>query len=363
MTLVRPEVEALAPYNAGMTLAELVARHRPVRIAKLGSNENPLGPSPRVLEGLTIDSTALRLYPDPAGTALRERLAAGLGVAADRIILGNGSEDLLSVICRAVLRPGDRVVTLYPSFPLHEDYATLQGATVTRIGLRDDLTIDVAGLSEAAAQGPRVVIFANPMNPAGCWLGPEELERVVAATADDTLLVIDEAYIEYAQGPGYGDALERLRDRKRPFVVLRTFSKAWGLAGLRVGYGITHDAGFRDRLDRVRTPFNVNALAQQAALLALDDPSHVEGVVALARDERARLAGFLTACSLTVAPSRGNFLFFDCGRDATEVYDGLLRQGVIVKPWRQPGYTSFLRVSVGSTAENDHFMAVLAMLV
>lgn len=363
LRLVRPEVEALAPYNAGMTLAELTARYHPVRVAKLGSNENPLGPSPHVLANLTVDSTALRLYPDPACNALRDRLAAKLGVAGDRLILGNGSEDLLSVICRTVLRPGDGIVTLYPSFPLHEDYATLQGATVERIGLRDDLTIDIAALAAAAARGPRLVIFANPMNPTGNWLSPDELARIVTATPRDTLLVVDEAYFEYAQGPDYADALDVLRDLDRPFVVLRTFSKAWGLAGLRVGYGITHNADFRDRLDRVRTPFNVNALAQAAALLALDDPGYVDDVVALARTERERVSAFLTARGLTVVPSKGNFLFFDCGRDSGDFVEGLLRQGVIVKPWKQPGYTNYVRVSIGSAAENDHFMAALAGLL
>ena len=363
MSLVRPEVEALAPYNAGMTLAELTARYQPARIAKLGSNENPLGPSPHVLADLALDSATLRLYPDPACSALRDRLAARLDVAGDRVIIGNGSEDLLSVICRAVLRPGDRVVTLYPSFPLHEDYATLQGATVERIGLRPDLTIDVAALADAAARGPRLVIFANPMNPTGNWLNPAELATIATATPRDTMLVIDEAYFEYAQGPDYADALDLLQDHDRPFVVLRTFSKAWGLAGLRVGYGVTHNAQFRDRLDRVRTPFNVNAIAQAAALLALDDPGHVDSVVALSRSERDRVGAFLTARGLTVVPSKGNFLFFDCGRDSGEFVEGLLRQGVIVKPWKQPDYTSFIRVSIGSAAENDHFMAALSGLL
>lgn len=363
MTLVRPEVEALAPYNAGMTLAELTARYRPARIAKLGSNENPLGPSPHVLANLRLDTAGLRLYPDPAGSALRDRLAAELGVAGDRLVLGNGSEDLLAVICRTVLRPGDRVLTLYPSFPLHEDYATLQGAAVLRVPLRADLTIDVAALAAAAAHGPRLVIFANPMNPVGSWLNPAELAEIAAATPVDTLLVIDEAYFEYAQGPGYADALEILRGRDRPFIVLRTFSKAWGLAGLRVGYGVTHDAAFRDRLDRVRTPFNVNAIAQAAALLALDDPGHVADVVARTGTERERVRRFLETRGLVTAPSRGNFLYFDSGRDSAGFVEGLLRQGVIVKPWKQPGYTRFIRVSIGSADENDHFMAALEVLI
>jgi len=343
-----------------MTLEAIIERYAPARIAKLGSNENPLGPTPLVTSTLGLGADFLRLYPDPHGDQLRRALAARLGVDPDTIILGNGSEDLIAIIARAVIRSGDRVATLYPSFSLHEDYAIALGATIQRVGLRDDLSIDVDALVEAARGGPRILVFSNPMNPAGCWLSGADLSRVVDALPKDCLLVVDEAYFEYAEGDDYADAIALLRSDDRPWIILRTFSKAWGLAGLRVGYGVVGSAALRGMFDLVRTPFNVNSVAQAAALIALSDPDHLREVVSLARSERARMFDWLSARGLRVVPSKGNFLFFDCGGNASDFVEELLPQGVIVKPWKQPGYDQFIRVSIGSPAENAHFMAAMS---
>ncbi|MFC6486469.1 histidinol-phosphate transaminase [Nitratireductor sp. GCM10026969] len=357
--LIRPEVQGLSPYNAGLTLAEVKARHDPPRIAKLGSNENPLGPSSKV-DALAGELRALaRHYPDPSGTALAAAIAEAFSLMPGQVILGNGSEDLIAVICRTVLRPGDRVVTLYPSFPLHEDYAAIMGARVERVGLNDDLTIDVDKLLSVVRAPARMVIFSNPMNPVGSWLDPAALGRVVDALHPDTLLVVDEAYAEYATGEDYSSALSLLEGGTRPRIVLRTFSKAYGLAGFRIGFGLVSEPGLRAYLDRARTPFNTNALAQAAARVALGDTEHLARVVALAVSERQRVSERLAAMGLRTAPSKGNFLFVDMGGDAAAVSEKLLRHGVIVKPWRQEGYRSFMRVTVGSREENDHFLEAL----
>ncbi len=360
--LVRDEVKSISPYNAGLTIEDVRSRYGAETISKLGSNENPLGASPKVQAAIVHALAGVHLYPDPAGNELRGALAAGLGVAADRIVLGNGSEDLLSVVCRTVLRPGDAMVTLYPSFPLHEDYAAMMGASVERIGLKDDLSIDVQGLIDAVARTPRMVMFANPMNPVGAWLTGGELRRVVDALQPGTLLVVDEAYVEYARGEGYADAVELLKDVDLPWIVLRTFSKAWGLAGLRLGYGVMGNSSLGSFLDRVRTPFNANLLAQVAARAALEDTAHVGKVVELAVGERERVAACLRSKGFRVAPSKGNFLFFDCGENAVAFCERLLRQGLIVKPWKQPGYESFVRVSIGTPADNDRFLHVLSQV-
>ncbi|MGX7871625.1 histidinol-phosphate transaminase [Mesorhizobium sp. ORM6] len=361
--MVRTEVTRLSPYNSGLTIGEVMQRYAPARIAKLGSNENPLGPSPTLATMMQAGPEMFRLYPDPAGRELRRAIATRHEVRDEQIILGNGSEDLLSVISRAVLRPGDAVVTLYPSFPLHEDYATLMGATIKRVGVNSDLTIDVDALITAVRQRPRMLLFSNPMNPVGSWLPAGDLSKVLDAVGDETLIVVDEAYAEYAEGDDYTSSLPFLGKRDRPWIVLRTFSKAFGLAGLRIGFGIVGDPELRALLDRVRTPFNVNGVAQAAALAALADEEHLTKVVALATMERARLKGFLTDKGLTVAPSRGNFLFFDCRQNASVFVEGLLRQGVIVKPWKQEGFDTYVRVSIGSPAENDHFMSALSQLL
>ncbi len=361
--MVRAEVTRLSPYNSGLTIDEVMLRYAPARIAKLGSNENPLGPSPLLATMMPAGSEMFRLYPDPAGRKLRQAIGERYAVAGDQVILGNGSEDLLSVISRAVLRPGDAVVTLYPSFPLHEDYATLMGATVKRVAVNGDLTINVGALVEAARERPRMLLFSNPMNPVGSWLSGGDLSRVLDAVGDETLIVIDEAYAEYAEGDGYASSLPYLGKLDRPWIVLRTFSKAFGLAGLRIGFGIVGDPELRALLDRVRTPFNANGMAQAAALAALADEGHLARVVALARAQRARVENFLTSKGLEVAPSRGNFLFFNCREDASAFAESLLREGVIVKPWKQEGFDTYVRVSIGSAFENDHFMAVLSDLL
>lgn len=284
--MVRTEVNRLSPYNSGLTIDEVMERYAPARIAKLGSNENPLGPSPTLATTMHAGSEMFRLYPDPAGRKLRQAIGDKYAVAEGQIILGNGSEDLLSVISRAVLRPGDAVVTLYPSFPLHEDYATLMGATVKRVVVNDDLTINVDALVEAVRERPRMLLFSNPMNPVGSWLSGGDLSRVLDAVGDETLIVIDEAYAEYAKGDDYASSLPYLEKLEQPWIVLRTFSKAFGLAGLRIGFGIVGDPELRALLDRVRTPFNANAMAQAAALAALADDEHLAKVVALANAER-----------------------------------------------------------------------------
>ncbi|EFM56063.1 histidinol-phosphate transaminase [Brucella inopinata] len=360
---LRPELARLAPYNAGLTVEDVAKRPGVTRIAKLGSNENPLGPDPAIPQALEAALQHIAIYPNPSGRALLKKLATKHGTSADRLVLGNGSEDLLAVLARAVLRPGDRVVTLYPSFPLHEDYARLMGAEVTRIGLTPEGRIDVDALVHAVASPVRLVLFANPMNPAGVWLSPQELGRVLDAVHPETVTCLDEAYHEYAEGDGYASAEARLATHRGPLLILRTFSKAWGLAGLRVGYGLTNNSELKRGLDLVRTPFNVNIMAQVAAEAALDHPQSVAEAVALVQRERPRMQNGIEALGLRVLPSRGNFLFFDAARPAADLAEALLEKGVIVKPWRQPGYETWLRVSVGKKADNDQFLSALATVL
>ncbi|WP_422072065.1 histidinol-phosphate transaminase [Tranquillimonas rosea] len=358
---LRPELGALSPYNAGLTLDEVAARPGVTRIAKLGSNENPFGPPPEI--AAAVSEAALNVYPDPVGRRLSARLAELHGVAPGQVMLGNGSEDLLNVLARAVLRPGDRVVTLYPSFPLHEDYAAMMGARVERVPIGATGRIDVTALCEAVAAPARLVVFSNPMNPVGAFLSPDALDEVMSAVHPDTVVCLDEAYHEYAAGPDYGTGDPYLDRHAGPLLILRTFSKAWGLAGLRVGYGVTNSADLRRGMDLVRTPFNVNAPAQAAGLAALDHPEAVERTVGVVREERARVAAALTEQVLAVLPSGGNFLFFDLGVPAAPVAERLLDYGVIVKAWGQPGWETWMRVSIGRPEDNDQFLEALAAVL
>lgn len=358
--IIRPELKRIAPYNSGLTLDEVRQKYHVNTIAKLGSNENPLGPTEKIFNLANELADLSRLYPDPQGRQLCARLAEMHGVKPEQIILGNGSEDLIAVICRSVVRPGDDVVTLYPSFPLHEDYTVLMGGNVNRICVQDDLEVDVPALAAATSDAPRMVMFSNPMNPVGTWLTPADMQSLLASHGANTLLVIDEAYAEYAGGPDYPDAVKMLRDRpNRNWVVLRTFSKAYGLAGLRIGYGIVGEPILCDFLNRARTPFNTNAVAQAAAMLALDDTEHLLQSVKLALNERSRVDARLRELGFVAARSKGNFLFFDVKQDASMASERLLKQGVIVKPWKQEGFRSFLRVSIGYERENAQFLTAI----
>jgi len=349
------------------------ARYGVSEIARLASNENPYGPSPAVARALVDLAARAGTYPDANSTALRAAIAQRTGAQPGEVVIGNGSEDILQMLCQALLSPGDRVLTQRPAFGLHEIYPRMMGAQVELLTLTPELGFDVDAWCAALARGPKVVMLANPSNPVGCMFDAADFARLLAAVPAGTLLVVDEAYYEYARlAPGYPDVLALLRawqaagEGRSPWIVLRTFSKAWGLAGLRVGYGIASDAALVQLLDRVRTPFNVNLAAQAAALAAWGDEAFMAQAVARTVQQREALAAQLRALAgsvwpgLRIAPSAANFLFVDLGRANAPVNEALLARGIIVKPWKEPGFETFIRVSVGTDADNARFVQALA---
>ncbi len=362
--IARPEARDLPAYNAGLSSDAVRRRFGVDHIARLGSNENPFGPSPAVGATLAALAQSVGQYPDANCVALRAAIAARTSMPTDAVVIGNGSENLLELLCLAFLAPNDRVVTLLPSFGLHEIFPRMMGAQVDMVPVTTAMEFDIEAWCAALAGGaraPRMAILSNPSNPVGCMLDATAFDRIVAATPPETLLVIDEAYYEYARlSPGFPDALAVLRRQSRPWIVLRTFSKAWGLAGLRVGYGLASHAELVRMLDRVRTPFNVNLAAQVAALAAWEDPDHMAASVRTTVDQRDRLAGQLRALGVTVAPSAANFLFVNVHRPNGPVAEALLSRGIIIKPWKEAGYETFIRVSVGVEADNGRFLGALA---
>lgn len=357
--LARPEVRGLPAYNAGLSSEVVRQRYGVQHVARLASNENPFGPSPAV--GLALAHLALSagLYPDANCRALRAAIAARTGAQPEQVVVGNGSENILEMLCQAFLEPGDRVVTLLPSFGLHEIYPRMMGARVQMLPVTAALEFDVDAWVAALTQGPapKLAMLSNPSNPVGCMLDATAFRRIVQATPQETLLVIDEAYYEYAlHAPGFPDALAELRAQNRPWIVLRTFSKAWGLAGLRVGYGIASDARLVQMLDRVRTPFNVNVAAQTAALAAWNDAAYMQQCVSKTVAQREVLTAQLRSMDVVMAPSATNFLFLDLQRPNGPVTEALLARGVVVKPWKEAGYESFIRVSIASAEDNALFL-------
>ncbi|KVL51676.1 histidinol-phosphate aminotransferase [Burkholderia cepacia] len=359
--LVRDEVLRIAPYNAGLSDDAVRARYSPRTIVRLASNENPLGMSAAVPAAIRECATAV--YPDARCEALRAALAVATGIAPNRIVTGNGSEDIIKMLCEAFLEPGDRVVTASPSFGLHESCPTMMGATVDLVPITSALTYDVPALAAALRCGAKMLLLGNPSNPVGCVLDTAGLRTLIDAAPADALIVIDEAYYEFAAGTGYADSIALLAAQHRPWIVLRTFSKAYGLAGLRAGYGLASDPSLVDLLNRVRTPFNVNAFAQVAAIAALRDADHVERTVALVAAQRDWMREQLGRLGLEPAPSRANFLFVDLKRNAADVAEQLLAHGIIVKPWKETGYESFLRISIGTPADNAALVTALRTIM
>ncbi|WP_421527311.1 histidinol-phosphate transaminase [Pseudomonas brenneri] len=356
--LVRPSVRRLPLYDPGADPRKLGTP----TVTKLSNCENPLGMSPAAAAALARQGGAgLERYPDPSGRALRLLIGGQLDIDPARIILGNGSENILELLCLALLDPQDRVVTQQPCFSLHESLPLMMGAQVDKVSLNDDFSLNLPAWTAALQPPAKMLMLSTPCNPVGTALSSVELTELVAAAHPDTLLVIDEAYFEFVEDGA--DALAILGAQTRPWIILRTFSKAYGLAGLRIGYGIASHPSLIDALHRVRTPYNVNQPAQEAAQAAWLDQAHVVRSREFITIERQRLALGLQAAGFRVAPSQANFLFVDTACNALEVVEELLKDGIIVKAWREPGYTGFIRVSLGLVEQNQAFLASLQRAV
>ncbi|WP_354463121.1 histidinol-phosphate transaminase [Mesorhizobium shangrilense] len=350
----RQEVTALPIYNAGISASTAQQVSGRQDIAALASNENPYGASPAVATALR--SLVPSRYSDSASGALRQALSDKLGTATDRIVCGNGSEELIAALCRAYLQKDDTVLTISPCFGLHEIEPMAAGAHVIKVPMTTAFDYDVDALVRELARRPKIVFISSPSNPAGKALSLPELNRLLDAVQPATLFVLDEAYFELID-PGYPDGLKVLTQRLAlSWVVLRTFSKAYGLAGLRVGYGISSDDSIAQAMRACLTTFNINAAAQLAAVAALQDDGWTREASAKIRRDRAILADRLRELGVRVVPSQTNFLFIDVATEAAPVASALLQKGIIVKPWTEASYTNFLRVSIGTAGDNERFV-------
>ncbi len=352
-------IQRLAPYPPGMPLEELEREYGITGSIKLASNENPFGPSPRAIEAIRDVLASLHRYPDGSGFYLRHALAKRIGVAADAIILGNGSNDIIELVVRAFLRPGDEAVMADQAFVIYQMVVQATGAVPRAVPLRR-FTHDLEAMAAAIGPTTRLVFLANPNNPTGTIYKRDAWEDFLAAVPPNVLIVADDAYADYVEDPEYPDSLVYQR-RDRLLLTLRTFSKIYGLAGLRVGYGVG-PLEVIEVLNRIRQPFNVNALAQVAAIAALGDREHVERTRA---NNRAGLAFLREVCERLgrpYVPSWANFLLVDVG-DGAQVYEALLRRGVIVRPMEVYGFQRHLRVTVGTPEENQRFAEALTAVL
>ena len=357
--LIRKDVADLPTYNAGLALDQFKAKYGVDCLAKLDSNESPLGPSPRAVQAMQKAAAGVWRYPDAGNAGLRAKIAEQANTTSKNVIFGNGSEDLIGALFRATIRPNDHVVTICPSFGLHEFGAMMFGATVTKVPFNADWSFPVAGLCDALKSKPRVLIFSSPSNPAGPAISEQEFRTILAAADPATLVCFDEAYVEFIAPDQQFDALAILAETGHPGLILRTFSKAFGLAGVRVGYGVATDTQLVTAMMKTRNPFGVNALAVAAASEAIDDTAHLARVVAQATSERDRVAAALSAKGFVCAPSEANFVFFDTGAPASVLVEKLRTKGVLIKAWQEAPYENWARVTIGSPDENDIFLSAL----
>jgi len=353
-------VRGLAAYQPGKPVEELERELGITGAIKVASNENPLGPSPRAVAALPAALPHLHLYPDAGGHALRAELSAHLGVAADRVILGAGSNELLYQIVLALCEPTDEVLTHRCAFLSYRLAAQVAGRPFVEAPTTAVLGCDVDALIAAMTPATKLVVLGTPNNPTGSVITRAELDRIVAALPPRALVVVDEAYAEYAAAWPEVDHADGLAAAARDprVIVLRTFSKIYGLAGLRVGYGVGYPAVI-ELLGRVGRTFNVSSLAQVAARAALADRDHVAASAAWARRAIEALRKEIVAPGVTVLPSLANFVLIDTGRPSAPLYDRLLREGVIVRPMAAWGLPNHLRVSVAAERDQPRVIAAL----
>ena len=354
--LVPPYIRELAPYVPGKPIEE-VERELNMHAIKLASNENPLGASPLAIAAAQKALAASNRYPDGSGFYLREALAKKHGIPVESIILGGGSTELIDLSARIALVPGDCGVTSYGSFPLYYIAIRATGASFLDVPMHD-YQFDLEAIARDLPEETKLIFLANPNNPTGTMFSADNLDTFLSRVPEHILVVLDEAYYDYVDDPNYSRSIDIVRGG-RNLIVLRTFSKVYGLAGLRIGYGIG-PAALLAEMNKIRGPFNTSGVAQAAASAALDDTEHVRRSVESNRAGLAQMASGLHSLKIKFVPSVANFLLVIFGTDTEPLVEELLKHGVIVRPMRWMGFPTALRVTVGTHEENEKFLRALA---
>lgn len=362
--LAVPSVRTLAPYVPGKPIEELEREYGLSDIVKLASNENPLGPGPKARAAMEAAAKDIGLYPDGGGFALKQALARKHGCAIESITLGNGSNDVLVMIAETFLDGRAEAVYSQYGFAVYPIAVQATGATARVAPAYPErhtmaLGHDLDAMARLVNERTRVVFVANPNNPTGTWIESAALKSFIAALHATTLVVMDEAYIEYVEDAAFPDSSRWLNEFPN-LIVTRTFSKAYGLAGLRVGYALSSPA-IANMLNRVRQAFNVNSIALAAATAALEDAAHLRESVELNREGMRQVEAGIDQLGLRRYPSRGNFLLIDCGRPAGPVYEAMLRQGVIIRPVGNYQLPTHLRITIGTPEQNQRMLRALRL--
>jgi histidinol-phosphate aminotransferase len=355
---VREEVREFTPYSPGLSMEEIKERYGLARVIKMASNENPLGASPLVKRVLARKADTVFRYPRSGNPALVAALAAAHGVAPGQVVAGNGSDEIIDLLVRVLARPGrDNVVAFAPCFSIYVQQTRLCGVTLRQVPLSPDFAFDLPALARAADEETALVFVTNPDNPSGHAVPAADLVRLARDLPPRAMLVVDEAYVDFAEPEAAYSMMSRVGEIDN-LVVLRTFSKLYGLAGLRLGFGAMPE-WLADYLLRVRLPFSVNLLAEAAGLAALEDRPFLRASRDTVLRGRAALARDLAGLGCQVYPSQANFLMFTPPRPAAEVFEALLARGIIIRALRSYGLPDKLRVSIGNDEENALFLSAI----
>ena len=349
-------IEKLVPYDPGKPIEELQREMGLTRVVKLASNENALGSSPKAIKALEKAIYQVHRYPDGACYYLKHKAAEKLGVTPRHLIFGNGSNEVIELLMRTYLQPGDRVVYGEPAFIVYKLISLAMAIEGVGVPLKG-FTHDLEAMARAVDEKTKMVFVANPNNPTGTMVTHQEVMDFLDRIPPEVIVVFDEAYYEFVERPDFPHLLPIVLEEKRPLVLMRTFSKIYGLAGLRIGYGIAPPQ-MVDYMNRVRQPFNVNLLAQEAALAALDDDEHVERSRRLVKEGKAFLYKALEEMGLEYIPSETNFFLIKVG-DGERVFRELLKKGVIVRNMGGYGLPQYIRVTLGTQEENAIFLETL----
>lgn len=355
---VRNTLERIKPYSPGKPIAEVQREYHLTDVIKLASNENPLGPSPKAQQAIREALEDLHRYPDGGQTLLKKALAQRFSLQEDMILVGNGSDELITMICQTFLETGDEVIVPSPSFSEYDFGTLLMGANVVPVALKNGFAYDLDQFLQVVSEKTKIIFLCSPNNPTGTYISREALRRFLDHLPKGILVILDEAYNEYVEAEDYAQGIDFLREGYS-LIVMRTFSKIYGLAALRIGYAFG-PAAILNYVNRTREPFNVNHLAQVAALAALTDDEHLADSRRLNREGKQQLYAGFERLNLPYIPSETNFILFDTKTDAHQVYEALLKKGVIVRDGGIFGLPSYIRVSIGTKKQNERFLRSLA---
>ena len=355
---MRSCLELIKPYIPGKPVEEVERELGLKNVIKLASNENPFGPSPAAIEAMQKTLSNMHIYPDGNCYYLREALAEKISVRPEQLIFGNGSDEILSFLTMTYLNPGDEAVMVDPSFSEYDFAVRIMGGIPIRVKLEGaEFTYNIDNILKNINDKTRMVFICSPNNPTGSIINGSDLDRLVRSLPKKVLIVLDQAYIEYVDDPEHSSGL-RYIEEGFPVVALRTFSKIYGLAGLRIGYGVAPVEIISD-LNRVREPFNVSALAQVAALASLIDEKQIERSRNMVFNARRQIADGLAELGLKPVPDQANFCFVDIGVDSKEAFSALMQKGVIVRTGDIFGFPTYIRVTYSTPEENKRFITAL----